>query len=129
MGLRTAWKMLQNLYVYRNGAVHFDSLLNSDASASLKAINVSPDGSHAAFLTKARLTSFANGGFIEMYTFDPSNGEIVCVSCVPNGDPPTANVGAAQNGLFMANDGRAFFYTSDPLVAKAQTQGPTCMSS
>ena len=33
-------------------------------------INVSPDGFHAAFATKSRLTAYDNAGFRELYSFD-----------------------------------------------------------
>ena len=51
-----------------------------------------------------------------MYGYTPSTGVLKCVSCLPTGEPPTADVEASQNGPFMSNDGRLFFSTSDPLV-------------
>ncbi len=35
---------------------------------------------------------------------------------MPSGAPPTSDVAASQNGLFMTNDGRVFFTTEDALV-------------
>jgi hypothetical protein len=69
-----------------------------------------------AFLTASKVTSYENDGFLEMYTYEPATEKIVCVSCRPDGAPPTSNVEASNNGLFMTNDGRTFFTTSDPLV-------------
>jgi hypothetical protein len=51
-----------------------------------------------------------------MYTYDAVSDELRCVSCMPDGTPPTSNVEASQNGLFMADDGRTAFSTADPLV-------------
>ncbi len=79
-------------------------------------IQVSPDDTHMAFLTASKITSYENAGFLEMYTYDPATGRIHCVSCIPGGAPPTSNVEASVNGLFMTDDGRVFFSTADPLV-------------
>ena len=40
------------------------------------------------------------------------------MSCLPNGAPPTSDVWASSNGIFMTNDGRTFFSTSDALVPR-----------
>ena len=103
-------------------------------------IQVSPDDSHVAFLTTSKLTGYNNlavNGIcsstirlngkvrvlsgpecLEMYSYTPSNGKIVCVSCDPNGAPPLGDANASAQGLFMSNDGRIFFETPDPLVAQ-----------
>ena len=49
--------------------------------------------------------------------------KLVCVSCLPSGAPPTTNVEASLNGLFMTNDGRAFFSTGDALVPQDTDDG------
>jgi hypothetical protein len=69
-----------------------------------------------AFVTNSKLTQYENDGYQEMYTYSPATRKLVCASCIPNGDPPKSNVLASQDGLFMTNDGRAFFSTEDPLV-------------
>jgi DNA-binding beta-propeller fold protein YncE len=79
-------------------------------------MQVSPDGSHMAFLTASPVTQYDNAGHLEMYLYDPSTRTVVCASCLPSGAPPSSDVLASQNGLFMANDGRAFFSTDDALV-------------
>jgi hypothetical protein len=131
----------KNLYVYRHGAVKYVATL--DANSSINRIQISPDGSHVAFLTSARLTSYDNQGWREMYTFNPETGVIRCVSCIPDGDPPTIlrppedptdpfqtpnrispskDVMASASGRFMADDGRTVFATSDSLV-ESDTDG------
>jgi hypothetical protein len=69
-----------------------------------------------AFTTASQLTSYDNAGHVEMYSYTPSGGELVCDSCNPTGQPATADVHAAQDGLFMTNDGRTFFSTTESLV-------------
>ena len=125
----------KNLYVYRHGAVKYVATL--DAGTAINRIQISPDGSHVAFLTAARLTSYDNQGWREMYTFNPDTGVIRCASCIPTGEPPTVvrpprgsdpvhsprkraspsrDVTASQSGRFMSDDGRTAFATSDALV-------------
>jgi hypothetical protein len=132
----------KNLYVYHDGKVQYVATL--DPGTSLNRIQISPDGKHAAFLTAARLTSYDNHGWREMYTFDRETGVVRCVSCDPTGDPPvvrsplaegifafssperyrfpSGDVLASESGRFMSNDGRVAFTTSQPLV-EADTNG------
>ena len=117
----------RNLYVYRNGQARHVATLEAGAPATR--MNVSPDGAHTAFISATRLTSYDNTGFAEMYTYDPFARTIKCVSCVPNGDPPTYDVEGSQNGRFMTNDGRAFFTSEDSLVAGRHRRSSTSTSS
>jgi hypothetical protein len=104
----------RNLYVYRNGAVQYVATFEPNQGATR--FNVSTDGSHAAFITSTRLTAFDNAGFDEMYTYDTATRAIKCVSCIPTGAAPTADVEGSLQGRFMTNDGRAFFSTKDSLI-------------
>jgi hypothetical protein len=123
----------ENLYVYREGAPHFvvaftdppaETCLPGStpgftcSNGPIGRIEVSPDGRHMAFVTASRVTSYDNAGFQEMYTYDPAGDEILCVSCQPDGSPPTADVQASYTGLFMTNEGRTFFATTDALVSQ-----------
>jgi hypothetical protein len=87
-------------------------------------MQVSADGNHMAFVTTDQVaqSQYDNAGHAEMYTYDAASGRLTCVSCIPSGEPPSSDVVASQDGLFMTNDGRAFFSTADPLV-KADTNG------
>jgi hypothetical protein len=105
-----------NLYVYRQGQVQLVATL--DVGTKVNRIQISPDGSHAAFLTAARLTGYDNNKFRQMYTYDADAREIRCASCNPTGLRPGAHVRASQAGPFMSDDGRAFFATSDSLVPR-----------
>ncbi len=120
----------ENLYVYRDGRVQFVTSLppgtgcnpNPEAggcsNGPLVRMQVTPDGSHMAFVTADQITSYRNDGFQEMYTYTPATGKIVCVSCMPNGESPTGSVEGSEFGLFLTNDGRTFFFTPDALVAQ-----------
>ena len=62
------------------------------------------------------MTSYDNHGFAEMYSYDVDQRKLVCVSCLPSGAAPTADVDGSARGLFMSDDGRTFFTTRDSLV-------------
>jgi hypothetical protein len=104
----------KNFYLARDGEVQYIATFAS--GQKVDRIQVSPDGAHVGFATRAQLTSYDNDGLREMYTYDAKTREIACASCIPSGEPPTVNVEASQNGSFMADDGRVFFATSDALV-------------
>jgi hypothetical protein len=106
----------RNLYVYRNGRVEFVTTLEPSRPATR--INVSENGEHMALITSTRLTAYDNTGHSEMYSYDPATHGIVCVSCRPDGEPPTSSVEGSQNGLFQTEDGRTFFSTKDALVSR-----------
>ena len=55
-------------------------------------MQVSPDDSHMAFVTASPVTHYDNAGHLEMYTYEPSTGKLVCASCLPSGAPPTTDV-------------------------------------
>jgi hypothetical protein len=122
----------ENLYDFRDGKIQYVAAFtggpfcfkspiggSSDSACSdtpVTRMEVSPDDSTMAFVTASPVTQYDNAGHLEMYVYDPSARTIVCASCIPDGEPPSADVGASQNGLFMTNDGRVFFTTDDALV-------------
>jgi hypothetical protein len=133
----------RNLYVYRQGAVHY--VTTFDPGTQADRMQISPDGSHMAFLSRTRATAYDNTQlndqgeptqWQEMYEYDPSTGDVVCASCIPSGGPPSIfsaalggttkassyDVKASQSGRFMSDDGRVAFATADALVA-ADTNG------
>jgi hypothetical protein len=118
----------QNLYRYHDDVVSYVTSFpthepycageNGCSSGPIGRIQVSPDGAHVALLTSTQLTPYINNEYEEMYTYTPATGRINCVSCMPNGEPPTGDTTASLQGIFMTDDGRTFFYTPDPLTPK-----------
>jgi hypothetical protein len=119
----------ENLYLFRNGQVRYVTTLTTGTycyripglvdfcgTGPITRMQVTRDGRHMAFLTASPVTQSDNNGKLEMYRYDPDAKRLSCVSCSPDGAPPTVDVGASQSGLFLTNDGRAFFSTEDPLV-------------
>ena len=128
-GIPNQW----NLYDYRGGRDQFVAAFTSGSfcpdqaeqgkvagnfcsNTPIARLQVTPSGAHLAFLTASQITSYDNAGHLEMYTYEPSTERLTCVSCNPSGAPPTTNVQASQDGLFLTNDGRAFFSTEEALV-------------
>jgi hypothetical protein len=120
----------RNLYVYRNGRVQYVTTL--DSGTQVDRMQISPDDSHAAFMTTSQMTGYDNEGWEEMYTYDLETGIIDCASCLPSGEPPTIghltpaigsstvvkDAAASDSGPFMTDDGRVAFSTSDALVPR-----------
>ena len=116
----------QNLYVYHDGKVHYVTTLAGPPDCyevgfgsfcrRMMRMQVSADGKYMAFLTASPITSYDNDGRREMYRYARDTRELVCVSCIPDGSKPGFDVAASQDGLFMSDDGRAFFTTEDALV-------------
>jgi hypothetical protein len=119
-----------NLYGFRKGSLRFVATLKPGeactvlpliagcATGPVMRMQITPDGSHMAFVTQSKITGYDNAGKAEMYVYNPENGQVTCASCRPDGQPPTSETLASQNGLFQTYDGRAFFSTSDALVPR-----------
>jgi hypothetical protein len=122
-----------NLYLFRDNEVSYVTTFDPGtvctpqvpvcSEGPIARMEVSPDGSNAAFMTNARLTAYDNAGFTTMYRYRPAADDLTCVSCLPSGDPPTGPVKGSINGLYMTNDGRTFFATSDSLVSTDTNEG------
>jgi hypothetical protein len=124
----------ENMYDYREGRVQYVTTLSPKAFCLRQPENeslpeycsvgpvarmqVTPTDSRMAFETADKITPYNNTGHLEMYIYDPAAEELRCVSCRPDGEPPSSNVTASSNGIFMTNDGRVFFSTADPLVSQ-----------
>ena len=119
----------ENLYLFRGGAVQYVMTFSPGqdcepgeegtcGNGPIGRMDVSPNGDHMAFITNQQMTGYDSQGFDEMYSFNPVTGDTVCVSCNPSGAPPVGSVTGADDGLFMSDDGRTFFYTPDSLVAQ-----------
>ena len=60
----------RNLYVYRNGAPQFVTLLT--AASPVVRMQVAPNGQHMAFVTSApNITGYENQGSKQMYLYEP----------------------------------------------------------
>ncbi len=86
---------------------------------SYKDFQVTPSGRFAAFPTKQPLkATFDNGGHTEVYRYDDSGREVVCVSCNPSNAISEGESSLAARGLSLANDGTTFFNTDDAITGR-----------
>jgi hypothetical protein len=86
------------------------------------------DGNVFLFKSRASLTGYASEGHAEIYRFDAQANQLQCLSCNPTGTPANSDatlqsstaVGwhAAWPENLRADGRRAFFETSEPLVAR-----------
>jgi hypothetical protein len=125
----------ENLYVYREGHAQLvapltpgqvctpDQRTQFCSEGPVARMNISPDGKHVAFISSVRVTDYDSAGLTEMYTYEPDSRTIACASCVPDGEQPEFDTFGSQNGLFLTDDGRAFFYTEQPLVPQDTNRG------
>jgi hypothetical protein len=121
-----------NFYVEHEGVIEFiapalgmfgGTEYENDASVY---IYITPDGRHAAFVSKDSLTGYDNENpstgqpepEVFKYTYQ---GPLQCVSCRPDGTPPTGEASLSSSGFkamprVLSDDGsRVFFQTNDKL--------------
>ena len=80
---------------------------------------VTPSGDYAIFATRAPLEQgFQNNGHNEIYRYSTTDGSLDCVSCPPTNAPGTEDAQIASRGLGLADDGRVFFNTDEPIVLR-----------
>ena len=155
-----------NLYVWDGVATHFISVLSADdlrdpgaavgettlagwvdavgphpdafTGPGFDPSRSTPDGSVFVFQSFADLTSYDSNGHSEIYRYDTAHPGLVCVSCNPDGDPPSSEaelqqvneglnhtqhqlgvspVNALSHIANLTSDGKAvFFQTADSLL-------------
>jgi hypothetical protein len=57
-----------------------------------------PDGAVLVFQSYSNLTSYDSKGHSEIYRYDTKDQGLVCVSCIPNGNPPSGEAEFQQLG-------------------------------
>ncbi len=139
----TAHSGQPNLYLWHAGATTFIANGAEGGAGSFGRIKVSSNGAFFAFESTLRLTAYDNTDQNtgepdnEIYLYDAAAGSLVCPSCNPSGEPPTAGgpsfglekglgVGAFEGGEHPARNltesGRLFFDTAEALLP-ADTNG------
>ena len=81
---------------------------------------VTPDGSYAAFTSRQPLTGFDNSPlqYSEVFRYAPAHSELVCASCNPTSARAAGSSTLSQQGLGLADDGRVFFDSADPIAPR-----------
>jgi hypothetical protein len=96
---------------------------------AMRTAQATPDGRGLAFMSKESLTGYDSGGLSEVFLFESGNSHLNCVSCNPDGTPPTiGELNEDASELPVSHDptsllrsitddgGRVFFDTLEPLV-------------
>jgi hypothetical protein len=126
----------ENVYVYSAGTISF-------IARNVNVSQVSPNGEFAAIQSNDSLTGYDNTETVleketlsetarpEIFLYSAAAGSLVCVSCKPSGEPPTAGgtdvaqgAPAATQGAihYLSDNGRLFFETNEALLP-ADTNG------
>lgn len=107
------------------------------ASPGARESQVSPDGLHLLFGSRAPLTGYDNRSVSksepneELYVYDFEASKITCVSCDPTGKPPTGTYSAflpasnmaAYTHRWMSEDGDQVFFDSFDALVPQDTNG------
>ncbi len=125
-----------NMYLSHGGSTTFIATPggSEEDEAVLGAVRVSPNGAFLAFSSKQSLTGYDNtspgeGTQPEIFLYSVASDRIVCVSCSPSGEPPSAG-GATfgEEGFeksvgegtphYLTNSGQVFFQTQEALLPR-----------
>ena len=123
----------RNVYLYRDGSLRYVTTMKPNLG--IGRIQVTPDGKYMAFSTGTSSTDYKTGGKWQMYLYGVQGGKVICASCRPDNQPPVSDALGSQNGLFLTDDGRAFYSTNTrwcrgtPTVAKTSTSSPKASHS
>jgi hypothetical protein len=141
-----------NLYLAHEGRLEFITRLkgedgddwrgadvpnNGNVSFKAKVARVSADGRTLLFTSTQKLTAYENEGKPELYLYRVGAAEpIICVSCNPTGQPPSAppSLGSEYGGVNntgpapvmsrnLAADGRRVFFESSEALLAADVNG------
>ncbi len=117
-----------NLYLWDRGAISFVSHDPQGGPGEVRDARTSSDGSVLAFT--ANNLPPAREGKGQIYLYREATGSLACVSCDPNGIPPTGNaafmgignesaLGFQLSSNLVLDGKRLFFDSSDPLLPQA----------
>lgn len=119
-----------NLYLSQPGqAPHFVATLEAanpaiadavagDEAPSFADFQVTQSGDFAAFASATALTGFPAFGHTAIYRYDAQADALVCASCPTTGAALTADTRLSRFGLNLADDGRVFFTSVEPLALR-----------
>ncbi|HEX4806894.1 MAG TPA: hypothetical protein VFU94_13430 [Conexibacter sp.] len=127
-----------NLYVVRDGVVHFIARTNGINDRPARGGEATPDGSVLIFRSNRpelnAITGTSNGGLFQYYRYDDRDQSVTCISCPPGGAATvpvllnmiqTSAESIPARDRVLSDDGSTiFFLTWDALVPEDVNQGP-----
>ena len=78
---------------------------------------VTPSGDFAAFSSAVPLTGFPTAGHTAIYRYEAPGDSLICASCPTTRATLNADTELSEYGLNLADDGRVFFTSTEPLGA------------
>ena len=134
-----------NLYVLRNGVVHFVARIGLPlargqmpppvTSLPLKGGALTPDGDVLIFRNarpELNTASANNGGTQQYYRYDDLDQTVTCISCPPGGAPATSDVpdfmaistmAVPPDRRVMTDDGQRVFFMTDQALVPEDVNG------
>jgi hypothetical protein len=79
---------------------------------------ITRSGDIAAFGSALPLVSYDPRGLTEVYRYDETQDELLCVSCPATNAAASGDSSLAKGGLNLTDDGRMFFTATEPLVLR-----------
>jgi hypothetical protein len=76
---------------------------------------ITPSGGFAVFASSRPITGYPTNGHREIYRYDTAADQLSCASCAVTGARAEQDASLPAGGSALANDGRVFFTTRDPL--------------
>ena len=127
-----------NLFLYHAGAIRYITTAESDdffiGGAALDGTRYSPttpDGTHLLFSGNADLTNQSSNSHTQIFQYDATADQLVCISCRPDGTPPvndtfisTLQPGGNVDQRIQSDDGRTVvFNTGESLLPQDINNG------
>lgn len=104
-------------------ATVIDAVAHS-ATHSYGDFQVTPSGAYALFSSNLPLTGFPTFGHYAIYRYSLPGESLACVSCAGTRAGSTSDTKLSPFGSNLANDGRAFFTSEEPLALRDTGGGP-----
>jgi hypothetical protein len=98
--------------------------VDDSAAVGFGDIQVTPSGEFAAFASNRALTGFPNIGHTAIFRYAAGTDQLDCASCPTTRASLTAETGLSPYGLNLADDGRVFYTSTEPLALQ-DTGGTT----
>jgi hypothetical protein len=131
-GSRFLFGDLSRVALWDNGTIKTVASQNNDGSNieyQLTPARATASGSVFTFSTPAPIIGFNSGGFVQIYRYDVSTGDLTCLSCPPVGIVPSGDAVMVQQstGVLaargMTDDARRVFFQSPDALVRQDSNG------
>jgi hypothetical protein len=92
--------------------------VTESASHSYGDFQVTPNGKFAVFASRRSLTGYPGFGHLAIFRYDLAGETLACASCGDTGSYLKSNTPLSHYGSNLADDGRVFFTSEEPLALR-----------